>query len=720
MAIFRKAAMKSFIQSLDTEKKSSLTPRIVTLVVTFLAILYFYPRVAEDNLYRFKEGQLWDHGDLVTQDSLVVPPDSATIKMVEDSIRRHFVYVYTPVSAADLNVQAMIDSVDSYLMQSLTSLPAQDASGPMFSTRLALLRDNLRHNLTKGYQGKVVELGVNDEKPERIALTGNSRRFSDNITTTDELIDHIVASVENQQLPGDIVETSGVARFIRPNVVLNKEISDERFYAEVGIETDALTRVFAPGYCIVERGDLVTPQQGRLISLYTQQLIAEGKVNQRSLLLTLLGQAIYIALLLAVLVLYLNLYAPKVWERNSNFIFIISLVGAFVVVSAIVSRFLVLGLYLMPLAIVPILVQVFFHARTALWAGVVTALLNVGMSATGLQYFAIQFVGIAAAVFSLRDLTKRSQLLQTSMFVGASYIVMYLAFQVLTNGSTDNIMMRVIAVLAVNAVLTSVCYVLMSGVERLFGFVSNVTLVELTDVNTPLLRALSDECPGTFNHVVAVSNLADDAARQIGANALLTRAGAMYHDIGKLANPMFFTENQHGVNPHDGLSPKQSAQIIISHVKEGLKRAEKAGLPQSIRDFISEHHGAGQAKYFYYTYCKQHPDEVVDPEPFTYPGPNPRSRETSILMMADAVEAASRSLKDHTPQAIKDLVNKIIDGQIADGLHNDSPLSFRDISKIKEVFIRRLMTMYHSRIAYPDDPNKKRQAPAADTNTQNT
>ena len=210
-----------------------------------------------------------------------------------------------------------------------------------------------------------------------------------------------------------------------------------------------------------------------------------------------------------------------------------------------------------------------------------------------------------------------------------------------------------------------------------------------------------------------MSNLAAEAARLIGANPTLTRAGALYHDIGKLKNPIFFTENQHGVTPHDGLSPIKSAEIIISHVSEGLKRAEKAGLPAVIRDFIAQHHGKGQAKYFYYTYCKQHPDENVDPAPFTYPGPNPLTREASVLMMADAVEAASRSLKEHTPEAIKSLVDKIIDSQIADGLHNDSALSFRDVSTIKDTFTRRLMTMYHSRISYPDDPNKKKSPTTA-------
>lgn len=256
-------------------------------------------------------------------------------------------------------------------------------------------------------------------------------------------------------------------------------------------------------------------------------------------------------------------------------------------------------------------------------------------------------------------------------------------------------------------------YVLMSAVERVFGFVSDVTLVELADTNSPLLIRLNDECPGTFQHSLSVSNLAADAAKRIGANDKLVRAGAMYHDVGKLSNPAFFTENQHGVNPHDALQPEQSGRIVVNHVIDGLRRADKAGLPSVIKDFIREHHGNGKAKYFYYTYCKQHPDEQIDPAPFQYPGPNPHSRETAVLMMADAVEAASRSLKEYTPQAITDLVNKIIDGQIAEGMFDESPLEFRDIHIIKQAFIKRLKTIYHSRIVYPDAPQNAGQ-PARD------
>ena len=269
-------------------------------------------------------------------------------------------------------------------------------------------------------------------------------------------------------------------------------------------------------------------------------------------------------------------------------------------------------------------------------------------------------------------------------------------------GTLNKMEGRTFGCFGINAILISFSYVLMFLVERVFGYTSRVTLVELSDTNSPLLRELSEECPGTFNHSMAVSNLASAAAQAIGANVQMVRTGALYHDIGKIKNPAFFTENQHGINPHDSLDPIQSSRVVTGHVRDGLAMAEKAKLPEKIREFITEHHGAGKARYFYNTYCNLHPGEEVDPAPFTYPGPNPQSKETSLLMMADAVEAASRSLKEHTPEAISGLVNKIIDGQIAEGLHNESPISFRDVQAVKESFIQRLRTMYHSRISYPE------------------
>ncbi len=369
------------------------------------------------------------------------------------------------------------------------------------------------------------------------------------------------------------------------------------------------------------------------------------------------------------------------------------------------------GLYMVPFAIVPILITVFLDSRTAFFSTMAAMLLCTIVSRFPAEFITTQFVASFTALVSIKELSKRSQLIRTAVLVFIYSSLIYLCLSVMHSGTINSESGRMFGALAINAVLTSFAYVIIFLLEKTFGFVSKMTLVELSDINTPLLRELSEECPGTFQHVMAVSNLASAAADRIGANVQLVRAGALYHDIGKITNPAFFTENQHGVNPHDALSPIQSARIVIGHVAEGIKRAERAKLPAQITDFISQHHGRGKARYFYTTYSNAHPDEQVDEAPFTYPGPNPQTREASVVMMADAVEAASRSLKEYTTESITGLVNRIIDSQIDEGLHNDSPLSFRDISEIKNIFISRLSTMYHSRVSYPEsirpDNNKK-------------
>jgi putative nucleotidyltransferase with HDIG domain len=259
----------------------------------------------------------------------------------------------------------------------------------------------------------------------------------------------------------------------------------------------------------------------------------------------------------------------------------------------------------------------------------------------------------------------------------------------------------------INALLVLFTYPLIYLFEKTFGFISGVTLVELSNINQPILRKLSETAPGTFHHSLQVSNLAADAAAGIGANVQLVRTGAIYHDIGKMENPIYFTENQtQGVNPHNGLPYEKSAEIIIKHVSDGLQIASKIGLPQQIVDFIATHHGKGKAKYFYHSFKNQYPDKPVNEEKFTYPGPNPFTKETAILMMADAVEAASRSLPKYTDESISLLVNRIIDSRLEEGLLKNAPLTFKDVETIKEIFISKLKTIYHTRVSYPDLNNK--------------
>ncbi len=418
----------------------------------------------------------------------------------------------------------------------------------------------------------------------------------------------------------------------------------------------------------------------------------------------LLGQILFVALLMSSPLLYLHIFKPEVYDNLRALLFIYLLLTLCFLLAVGLNYFVNHGIYITPLMIVPILVMVFFDGRTAMFVLAVETLVCAGVTAFALEFIFLQFCAGCAAIYSMGQLSRRSQLLRSSALVGIAYLVSYVSLELLMNGSLEGLSRKMFIYLIVNAALTSMAYVLLFVAERTFGFISLVTLVELADINNPLLMRLSNECPGTFQHAIAVSNLAADAAAQLDANVQLVRAAALYHDIGKISNPAFFTENQHGVNPHDALTPERSASIIISHVTEGEKLADKAGLPGVVSRFIREHHGKGLAKYFYYQACKANGDTPTDPAPFTYPGPNPQTRESSILMMADCVEAASRSMQEHSREAIAALVNKIIDSQLAEGLHNESTLEFKDVNKIKEAFIKRLMTIYHSRIAYPSAP----------------
>ena len=307
-----------------------------------------------------------------------------------------------------------------------------------------------------------------------------------------------------------------------------------------------------------------------------------------------------------------------------------------------------------------------------------------------------------AAIYSLKELSQRSQLLSSTLIVTLTYSLLYLALDLVHVSEIAQLSTYVYMNFIINGLLLLFTYPLLFILEKTFGFTSNVTLVELSNINTKLMREMSETAPGTFQHSLQLANLTAAAANRIGANSQLVRTGAMYHDIGKMLNPAFFTENQSGVNPHDQLNYKQSAQIVISHITDGLKLADKYNLPKVIKEFISTHHGNGLTKYFYISYQNEHPDEEVDKTVFQYPGPNPFTKEQAILMMADSVEAASRSLPEYTEESISALVDKIIDSQVQEGYFKECPITFKDIATVKSVFKEKLKTMYHTRISYPE------------------
>ena len=385
--------------------------------------------------------------------------------------------------------------------------------------------------------------------------------------------------------------------------------------------------------------------------------------------------------------------------------FLITFITVFAIVVFLCVRFKYNLLYVIPFGLVPVIVSSFYDDHTSFFVHIVTVLIC-SLIATNHQaeFIIMQFLAGIIAIISVKELTRRTQLVRCAAFIFLAYCITYIAMTLIGEGDFNKIDKYYFAYFLINCVILSFAFLIIPIVEKAFGFTSSMTLLELADINTPLLRQLSTNCPGTFQHSLQVANLAGEAALKIGANMQLARAGALYHDIGKTKNPAFFTENQIGENPHDHLvRPEDSAKIVIDHVANGLKLADDADLPKVIKDLIAQHHGKGITRYFYYKAREARPDQEVDKAPFSYPGPNPQTKEAAILMMADACEAAAKSLKDHSEEAIAAMVNKIIDTQVAEGLLREAPISFRDVETVKALFVERLRTAYHMRVSYPSD-----------------
>lgn len=657
-----------------------ITTHIIFLVATIALIVYFLPRDKEQSL-SYEENRPWNHGMLRAPFEIYIYPDTAE---VIDSLNK----VFTPI--CDRN-EKLGDSI-----------LAKVAKNNFVYNKIA---PTIRDQYSKGVVTADMYADIEkDSLPVVRMLDGKYlKRETTESFVSPRVLYLMIDSLAQDTMSRNFMKSINLAQLLQPNVIVNEARTQSTYNDEL-VRATAPIGMIMQNERIIDRGEIVTHKLYRILNTYQEMLELQSPESDRTQWIKLLGQILYVSILIVVLYLYLQNFCNDMVYRKGNLLFILLMIGLFAVGAVFATTLFGNGNYLVPFVIIPIVILVFFDARTALFCHLVEILICASFAPYPLEFVVVEFCAGAIAIYSLKELSRRSQLLRTAFFVFLAYALSYTAVEILINGVLTASAIRVLGYFAINAVLTSFAYILIFVVEKMFGFVSVVTLVELSDINNPLLRELSEQCPGTFQHSMAVSNLAADAVGRIGGNVQLVRTGALYHDIGKLDNPAFFTENQRGVNPHDALNPIQSAEIVINHVHDGLKRASKAKLPSVINDFITQHHGCGKAKYFYITYCQNHPNEVVDEAQFAYPGPNPTSKETSVLMMADAVEAASRSLTDHSVQSITSLVNRIINSQIEDGLHNDSPISFHDIKVIKEAFVNRVSTIYHSRVVYPDSP----------------
>ena len=671
-----------------SSKHSNIVIILMLILSVFLiASALFFSR-EDSRTYTFDVGKPWPHSRLEANFEFDIELDEATRKHISDSVEQNFAKIYTLDIKKGEQQQALLSR----------ALAGRSGSHALLQAVAKLYNDGIVDNEAAN--------DISAGKQLRFMVGNNQLKVVDthSMRTVKQAYEWLTDSMADNADMQEALRAADVINYLVPNMMVNKEENDKWLNEDLHNATRSPGTVQA-GETIITHGEIVTAKKAAAIESYQNELERRNKRRNVDETLNLLGQMLIVATLMLAFYFFMRMLRNQVFSSMRRMVFLITFITVFVIVVFLCVRFKYNLLYVIPFGLVPIIVSSFFDDHTSFFVHIVTVLIC-SLIATSHQaeFIIMQFLAGIIAIVSVKELTKRTQLVRCAAAIFCAYCVTYLAMKLINDGSFENFDKHFLGYFLVNCVILSFAFLIIPMVEKLFGFTSTMTLLELADINNPLLRKLSTHCPGTFQHSLQVANLAGEAALKIGANMQLVRAGALYHDIGKTANPAFFTENQIGENPHDHLvRPEDSAKIVIDHVTNGLKLAEDADLPKVIKDLIAQHHGKGITRYFYYKAREARPDQEVDKAPFSYPGPNPQTKEAAILMMADACEAATKSLKEHTEEAIAAMVNRIIDGQVADGLLREAPISFRDVETIKALFVERLRTAYHMRVSYPNE-----------------
>ncbi len=654
-----------------TSKKAHLAIAATAFVLTLLIVLLIYPSKKQFR-YNYEMGKAWQYPALFA-------PFEFSVKKSADQLaeeKKRIISETPPYYDFDKTV-------------GFTQTMKATKRNHFSKKELNLLRDI--------YQTPIVSDSLKQNRKQIFII-------KDHISSPVALADtRSLSEVKNYILQHSY--SAELLPFIQTNLIYNKA------QTEMMSQSDNLSIYIGK----VEKNELII-SKGKVVSKKTFQILESlkeeygeriGTANtNRWIVLT--GQFLFVSLCLLFLYLFLRNYRRSLLKKPLYLSFI--LLG--IIVSVLFTRILLsfgrLDVLLIPYTLYAIVIRTFMDSRTALFSFLSAILICSFFVPDNYQFLTLQVITGVVAVLYLKQLDRRSQLLLTALIVFVSYSVLYLAIFFTSEGKLESLNPMIFVRFLLNAVFLTVAYPLLYVLEKVFGFLSDVTLIELSNTNNKLLRELSHEAPGTFQHSLQVANLAEEAVLKIGGNPLLVRTGALYHDIGKMKNPIYFTENQHGdTSPHKGLSYRESAKFIIEHVTEGIRLAKKHNLPKYLVDFIATHHGKGRTEYFYRSQVNENPNVEVNPADFTYPGPDPFTIEQVILMMADSCEAATKSLPKKTEENISEIVSAIIDSQKNAGHFNNAPITFRDIELVKQIFTQKLVGIYHSRIAYPKDKSKE-------------
>ncbi len=665
--------------------------KCLIFIVTVSIITYFMPKEGKFN-YEFDINTPWKYGLLQASFNFPIYKNDQQVQKEQDSL----LISYQPYFQMDKNVEKnMLNKFrEDYNRNMKFALPSTD------------YYRHIERTLKRIYEKGVLSMQdtqlLAEDSIQSILLVDKNMATSqdaDQLFTVKGAYEYLL-SADTLNYNKRVLQSCNLNNYVTSNLSYDLEKS-EAALEDLTSSISWVKGLVLEGQKIIDRGEIINEQTYDILCSLQKEWEKRSESVQE-IRLTIMGQALIVSILIICFMIYLELFRKNYYERKRSVLLLFALIVFFPVILSIMVEQNLSNVYVIPLAMIPIIIGIFLDSRTAFMAHTVIILLCSISLRYPHEFIILQMAAGMTAIYSLRELSQRSQLLRTALIVVICYTLLYFAFELIHEDDLTKLNTRMYIYFTINGILLLFAYPLLFILEKTFGFTSNVTLVELSNINTKLLREMSEVAPGTFQHSLQMANLAAEAANKIGANSQLVRTGALYHDIGKMVNPAFFTENQTSVNPHKNLSYEQSAQVIISHITDGIKLAEKHNLPKVIKDFIRTHHGKGVAKYFYISYKNEHPNEEVDLEKFSYPGPNPFTKEQAILMMADAVEAASRSLSEYTEESINTLIDKIIDSQVADGYFKECPITFKDIALVKALFKEKLKTVYHTRITYPE------------------
>lgn len=661
-------------------------------IVSGLFILFLFPKETKFK-YEFAKGKPWQHERLIAPFSYAIDKTSSQIEWEKDSIETY----HAPYFIWD-------ETVGKKKCQSLNSTYFTDRNDSIISNFVdSVLKDC--------YQKYIIDPIVLERlKHKEIYVLKNKESEVvpiQNLYTPKKLFLELKIVLQDYQFRNPDLRTTvltnsiELGNFISSNLEFNADLSQQILEQKLA-KISTTTGLIQKGELIISTGEIVNETDYNILSSYRSEY-QKRYTNSGSTIL-IFGNILIIAAPLTLLFIFLFQYRKKILLDSKKTLFILSNVLIFTSLVILNNRYHISHIYLLPITILPILIQAFFDSRLASFVYIITLLFMAYLVPNSFEFIFIQLISGNIAIFSLSQITKRSHIFKTSSIVFLTYCITYFGMAMIQESNWQTINWQYIGLFAGNALMITLSYPLVYLSEKLFGFTSDVTLLELSDTNHILLKKLSEKAPGTFQHSLQVANIAEELIRSIGGNPLLVRTGALYHDIGKLKNPAYFTENQsENFNPHNKLSCKESSQIIIQHIPDGLALAKKYNLPQAIVDFIPMHQGTLTTKFFYMTYKKDHPEENIDPIDFSYPGPKPFSKETAVVMIADSIEAASRSLKQYTPESISNLIDKIIDYQLEEKQFENVNMTFKDLNMIKQVLKEKLATIYHTRIEYPEE-----------------